>query len=155
VLTNRKPESRRGKVQLIDATEWFKPLRKNLGKKNCELSNEDIDRITDTFLRFEPTEQSKIFPNTAFGYWKVTIERPLRLRVELFDHARSVFRATCAEADEEPLANLVDKVASTLGPGPHFDFNVFLKSVESTAEKANVKLTAKRVNLLKSALAQR
>ena len=79
VLTNRKPEHRRGKVQLIDATQWFKPLRKNLGKKNCELSDDDIERICDTFLAFEETEQSKIFPNEAFGYWKVTVERPLRL----------------------------------------------------------------------------
>ncbi len=80
VLTNRKPEHRRGKVQLIDATQWFKPLRKNLGKKNCELSDEDIQRICETFLAFEETEQSKIFPNAAFGYWKVTVERPLRLK---------------------------------------------------------------------------
>ncbi len=80
VLTNRKPEHRRGKVQLIDATKWFKPLRKNLGSKNCELSDEDIARICDTFLAFEETEQSKIFPNAAFGYWKVTVERPLRIR---------------------------------------------------------------------------
>ena len=79
VLTNRKPDHRRGKVQLIDATKWFQPLRKNLGKKNCELSEEDITRICDTFLAFEETEQSKIFPNAAFGYWKVTVERPLRL----------------------------------------------------------------------------
>jgi type I restriction enzyme M protein len=80
VLTNRKPAHRRGKVQLIDATQWFKPLRKNLGKKNCELSDEDIARICDSFLKFEETEQSKIFPNAAFGYWKVTVERPLRLK---------------------------------------------------------------------------
>ncbi|HET7584941.1 MAG TPA: class I SAM-dependent DNA methyltransferase [Gemmatimonadaceae bacterium] len=79
VLTNRKPEHRKGKVQLIDATSWYKPLRKNLGKKNCELSPEDIQRICDTFLEFKETEQSKIFPNEAFGYWKVTVERPLRL----------------------------------------------------------------------------
>ena len=80
VLTNRKPAHRRGKVQLIDATQWFKPLRKNLGKKNCELSDEDIARICETFLEFQETEQSKIFPNAAFGYWKVTVERPLRLK---------------------------------------------------------------------------
>jgi len=79
VISNRKPEHRRGKVQLIDATQWFKPLRKNLGKKNCELSDEDIQKICDTFLAFEETEQSKIFPNSAFGYWKVTVERPLRI----------------------------------------------------------------------------
>jgi len=80
VLTNRKPEPRKGKVQLIDATQWFTPLRKNLGKKNCELSEENISRICDTFLRFEDTEQSKIFPNATFGYWKVTVERPLRIK---------------------------------------------------------------------------
>jgi len=80
VLTNRKPMHRRGRVQLIDATQWYKPLRKNLGKKNCELSEEDIRRICDTFTAFEETEQSKIFPNAAFGYWKVTVERPLRLK---------------------------------------------------------------------------
>jgi type I restriction enzyme M protein len=79
VLTNRKPEHRRGRVQLIDATQWYRPLRKNLGKKNCELSEEDITRICDTFLAFEETEESKIFPNEAFGYWNVTVERPLRL----------------------------------------------------------------------------
>ena len=80
VLTNRKPGHRKGKVQLIDATAWFKPLRKNLGKKNCELSEEDIQRICDTFLAFKETEQSKVFANAAFGYWKVTVERPLRIR---------------------------------------------------------------------------
>lgn len=58
VLTNRKPENRQGKVQLIDASEWFQPLRKNLGKKNCELPEDDIRRICDVFLAFEETEAS-------------------------------------------------------------------------------------------------
>ena len=79
VLSNRKPAHRQGFVQLIDATQWSTPLRRNLGQKNCELSDEDIARICDTFLAFEETEQSKIFPNEAFGYWKVTVDRPLRL----------------------------------------------------------------------------
>ena len=78
-LTNRKPEHRRGKVQLIDATKWFQPLRKNLGNKNCELGEDEITRICDTFLAFEETEESKIFDNAAFGYWKVTVDRPLRI----------------------------------------------------------------------------
>lgn len=155
VLTNRKPDHRKGKVQLIDATAWFKPLRKNLGKKNCELSEEDITRICDTFLKFEETEQSKIFPSAAFGYFKVTIERPLRLRVELNDHARSVFRAACAEAGEDPLANLIDRVAAAIGFGPHVDYNKFLREAEALAEKMNIKLTGKRLNLLESQLARR
>ena len=87
VLTNRKPEQRRGKVQLIDATQWYQPLRKNLGKKNCELGEKDITRICDSFLAFEETEQSKIFSNQAFGYWKVTVERPLRIEGADPNHA--------------------------------------------------------------------
>ena len=79
VITNRKPTHREGKVQLIDATKWFHSLRKNLGKKNCELNDEDISRICDTFLNFEESKQSKIFDNAAFGYWKFTVERPLRI----------------------------------------------------------------------------
>jgi type I restriction enzyme M protein len=79
VLTNRKPKHRAGKVQLIDATAWSKPLRKNLGEKNCELSAEDIARIMGVFMTFKDTPESKVFPNEAFGYWKITIERPLRL----------------------------------------------------------------------------
>ncbi len=155
VLSNRKPSHRQGKVQLIDATLWFKPLRKNLGKKNCELSDEDIQRICDTFLMFKDTEQSKIFPNEAFGSWKVTVERPLRLKVDLGDERRRAFRRACMEADEEPIANVVDRVAITLGPGPHTDFNVFLAAVEYDAEAHGVKLTAKRKKLLQSVLAER
>jgi type I restriction enzyme M protein len=79
VLTNRKPAHRRGQVQLIDATQWYRPLRKNLGKKNCELSDDDVTRICNAFLHLEETEQSRLFPNAAFGYWKATVERPLRL----------------------------------------------------------------------------
>jgi type I restriction enzyme M protein len=79
VLTNRKPEKRKGQVQLIDASGWFTPLRKNLGQKNCELSPADIERIIETFLAFQDSENSKIFDNTAFGYRKVKVERPLRL----------------------------------------------------------------------------
>ena len=153
VLTNRKPSHRRGKVQLIDATQWFEPLRKNLGKKNCELSEEDIQRICDTFLAFEETEQSKIFPNRAFGYWKVTVDRPLRLAVDLSPEQRLRFRAACREAQEEPIANVVDRMAATLGVGPHRDFNRFMAAVETDISEHGVKLTAKRKKLLQTSLA--
>jgi type I restriction enzyme M protein len=79
VMSNRKPKHRKGKVQLIDASQWYRPMRKNLGKKNCELSPEDTQRILDTFLAFQESEQSKVFDNQALGYWKITVERPLRL----------------------------------------------------------------------------
>ncbi|MBM4310423.1 MAG: SAM-dependent DNA methyltransferase [Deltaproteobacteria bacterium] len=99
VLSNRKPEHRKGQVQLIDASQWFKPLRKNLGKKNCELSSADIERISRTFLEFKETPESKIFPNAAFGYWKVTVERPLRLHSRLTLKAIETLRFTSGDED--------------------------------------------------------
>jgi type I restriction enzyme M protein len=107
VISNRKPEHRKGKVQLIEATQWFKPLRKNLGKKNCELSEDDIQRICETFLAFKETEQSKIFPNEAFGYWKVTVERPLRLKGADPERVyapkeRKALKETAERADDAP-----------------------------------------------------
>ncbi len=112
VLSNRKPEHRKGKVQLIDATQWFKPLRKNLGKKNCELSPEDIERISNTFLNFKETPESKIFPNDAFGYWKVTVERPLRLHSQLTLKAIETLRF--ASGDESIRADLYDEFGEDL-----------------------------------------
>lgn len=81
VLSNRKQDRRKGKVQLIDATKWFTPLRKNLGSKNCELSAANIDAIMATFHAFDEAdaEVSKIFDNADFGYYKVAVDRPLRL----------------------------------------------------------------------------
>jgi len=155
VLSNRKPEHRKGRVQLIDATQWYKPLRKNLGKKNCELSEGDIQRICDTFLTFAETEQSRIFPNETFGYWKVIVERPLRLRVDLDEDSRMVFRKACEDADELPLASVINRIADSIGAGPHIDFNVFVAKVEEEAEQHNVKLTSKRRKLLKDVLGKR
>ena len=99
VLSNRKPAHRKGHVQLIDASAWFRPLRKNLGKKNCELAPEDIDRISRTFLDFMETPESKIFPNAAFGYWKVTVERPLRLHSQLTLSAIETLRFSSGDED--------------------------------------------------------
>lgn len=78
VVTNRKAPHRRGKVQLINATEFKSPLRKNLGEKNCELSDADRARILDLLLNFEETPESKIFDNAEFGYWEVPVLRPKR-----------------------------------------------------------------------------
>ena len=112
VLSNRKPAHRKGQVQLIDASQWFKPLRKNLGKKNCELSPEDIERITQTFLDFKATPESKIFPNAAFGYWKVTVERPLRLHSQL--SLKAIEGLRYATGDEDLRSVLFDEFGSKL-----------------------------------------
>ncbi|MCZ0936868.1 MAG: class I SAM-dependent DNA methyltransferase [Gemmatimonadetes bacterium] len=155
VLTNRKPDHRKGKVQLIDATKWFRPLRKNLGKKNCELGPEDIERICQTFLDLEETEESKIFDNEAFGYWKVTVERPLRLAVDLSEQRRDKFFDACLEAGEEQLGNVIESLTPRLGHGPHLDFNHFLEAVKEEMPLHRVKMTAKRKRLLQTLLTDR
>jgi type I restriction enzyme M protein len=80
ILTNKKTEDRKGKVQLIDATKWYEPLRKNLGSKNCQLSEEHIKKICDLVLYPRETEESKLFSNEDFGYHKVIVERPVKVK---------------------------------------------------------------------------
>lgn len=81
VLSNKKEERRKGKIQLIDATNMKSSLRKNMGKKNCEFTPEIRKEIVRIFLDMEESNVSMIFDNREFGYWNVTVERPLRLHV--------------------------------------------------------------------------
>ena len=83
VVTNRKAPERRGKVQLVDAREYFVKMRKSLGEKRKEISDEQIDEITRLYGEFTEGEKVKIFPNEAFGFLRITVERPLRLRWEV------------------------------------------------------------------------
>ncbi len=99
VLTNTKPKHRRGQVQLIDATQIYQPLRKNMGAKNCEFSDAQIRQICEMFLAFEETGHSKIFPNAAFGYWKIRVERPLRLRSQFTRKAIQGLRYASGDGD--------------------------------------------------------
>ena len=122
VLSNRKPVERQGYVQLIDAGEWYRPLRKNLGDKNCELAPADIERIVGTFLAFEETPQSKIFPNAAFGYRKLTVERPLRLpgidpaRVYKAREIKEMRESRAPSPDETPVIRKVHRAVVTPDP---------------------------------------
>lgn len=81
ILSNKKEERRKGKIQLIDASSMRSPLRKNMGKKNCEFTPEIRAEIMRLFLNMEENEVSRVFKNEEFGFWSVTVERPLRLKV--------------------------------------------------------------------------
>ncbi|MCW5805914.1 MAG: SAM-dependent DNA methyltransferase [Deltaproteobacteria bacterium] len=112
VLSNKKAAGRKGKVQLIDATQWFKPLRKNLGEKSCELSDDDVSRVMAAYDAFAESEQSKIFTNEAFGYKKVIVERPLRLHSQLTTKAIEGLRF--ASGDEDIRTVLYDEMGDLL-----------------------------------------
>lgn len=85
VVTNRKAPERRGKVQLVDARESFEKMRKSLGEKRKQISDAQIAEITRLYGDFEEGERVKIFPNEAFGFLRLTVERPLQLRWEVTD----------------------------------------------------------------------
>ena len=91
-VNNRKPANRKGKVQLINALELYVKLRKNLGDKNCEMTAEHIDEITQLYLDGTESDISKIFPNDYFGYNKITVERPLRLSAMFTKEALETLR---------------------------------------------------------------
>lgn len=86
VLSNKKEKRRKGKIQLIDATGMKSALRKNMGKKNCEFTPEIRKEIMRIFMEMEESEISRVFNNSEFGYWFITVERPLRLRVDISKH---------------------------------------------------------------------
>jgi len=104
ILSNRKPIPRKGRVQLIDASSFWQKMRKSLGSKRKELSQEHIDTITRLFGNFEGAEQdgkpiSRIFRNEDFGYRTITVERPLR------DDAGNVVLGQRGKAKGKPQAD--------------------------------------------------
>lgn len=94
VVTNNKPTHRKGKVQLINASEMYTKRRKNLGEKNCDLSDDHIDTITDIYMSLADEGVSKVFDNADFGYYKVTVERPLRKRAQFTPERIATLRVT-------------------------------------------------------------
>lgn len=99
ILSNKKEERRKGKIQLIDATKMKTPLRKNMGNKNCEFSPEIRDEIVRIFCEMEESDVSKVFDNDEFGYWSVTVDRPLRLRIDLSKQIPDEVFKTATEGD--------------------------------------------------------
>ena len=85
IVTNNKAKERKGKVQLIDAREYYEKMRKSLGNKRNNISDEQIDVIVDIYKSFKESDKSKIFSNDNFGYYKITVERPVQLNFQASD----------------------------------------------------------------------
>ncbi|MGL5678033.1 MAG: type I restriction-modification system subunit M [Plesiomonas shigelloides] len=160
VLNNNKPEARKGKVQLIDASLLYRKLRKNLGNKNCEFAPEHITEITDTYLACVDVERaldankdpvgiaSKVFSNDDFGYYKVTIERPDRRKAKFTQDAIAPLRfdKQLSEVMEHVYAEHGERVYEKTGYGSEKKKS-FLKSIEkdilSWCEENDISLNAK------------
>ncbi len=123
ILSNHKEERRKGKIQLIDATAMKSPLRKNMGKKNCEFTEEIRKEIVRLFLTMEESDVSLVLKNEDFGYWNVTVERPLRLRVL---PEKSIPAGTFKKDEEQrAVVSAIEKAART---APLDDWAAFAKA---------------------------
>ena len=128
ILSNKKEERRKGRIQLIDATAMKSPLRKNMGNKNCEWTEEIRHEIVRIFMNMEESDVSRVFSNDEFGYWSVTVERPLRLRV--FPE-REIPASTFKKSDE--LAAVKKALASVPVATPLDDWTAFAKATKLKA----------------------
>ena len=128
ILSNKKEDRRKGKIQLIDATAMKTPLRKNMGKKNCEFTPEIRKEIVRLFLEMEESEISMVFDNDEFAYWTITVERPLRLRVY---PDREIPAGTFKKSDE---MMIVKKALASVPTGtPSDDWSAFARATKLKA----------------------
>lgn len=136
VITNRKEERRKGYVQLIDATEVKTPLRKNLGEKNCETSDDNRAEVLRLLMDFKETPQSKIFPNNEFGYWSVKVCRPLRLKVQITNDGI----ANCInDRRYKDMQDWLSRLFEETDGKSFLDFNAFIEKAKAVAKKHNYK----------------
>jgi type I restriction enzyme M protein len=148
VLSNRKSATRRGKVQLIDATSIKTPLRKNLGNKNCETTLDDREAIMKLYNDFVENEKSRIFPNKEFGYWNITVERPWRLVYKDLD--KIDFSEVKSQTDRSLLEKVVDAWKKYLGGHTVGDYALFVM-----LDQYKIKVTATQVTKVRKYLGMR
>lgn len=146
VLSNNKTENRLGKVQLIDASNLYQKLRKNLGEKNCEFTDDHIHQITQLYLEMPNEGISKVFNNRDFGYYKVTVERPLRLAAQLSDEHVATLRFTPGMQD------IMEWTYGKYGDAVYSDLKTHVEAIEAHLEREEITLSPKnRKELLSEA----
>lgn len=144
-LNNNKEAKRKGKVLLIEASQRFSKLRKNLGEKNCELRPEHIKEIQDAYLDFKNVERqtedglaAKVFGNTDFGYYKVTIDRPARLKAQFTAERIAELRF------EKSLKEPMQWAYETYGEKVYSELKSIEKELLEWCEKTGLDLNAKK-----------
>jgi len=152
IVTNHKERHRRGKIQLVDARTFFKKMRKSLGQKRHEICEDQRDEITRLYGEFKENEYVRIFDNEDFGYWRITVERPLRLNFAVTEERLTRVR------EAKPFANLAtskkrkDKsIAETeIAEGKKLKESI-LSALETLTEKGVIKNRDRFVEMMKKA----
>jgi type I restriction enzyme M protein len=142
ILDNDKSKERKGKVQLVDSTQMFEKMRKNLGNKRKEISAQNLKDIVKTYASFEESETSKIFKNTDFGYRQITVERPLKLAFKIDEESieNALLNRAVLKLSEEERVKLVSALTNLIG---EFTSRTdFVKTLSSEAENHGIKLSA-------------
>ncbi|MDQ8184082.1 class I SAM-dependent DNA methyltransferase [Pelagicoccus sp. SDUM812002] len=142
ILSNNKPAARQGKVQLIDASQLFRKLRKNLGNKNCEFAPEHIEEIMRLYSEMPDNGTSKVFANRDFGYYKVTVERPLRKAAQFT--AERVATLRFVSAIEEPMRWAYERWGDAL----YTELPQKKKTIEDYLEREDLNLSPKNKKAL-------
>lgn len=143
VLTNRKEKRRKGKVQLVDAREWYIPMKRSLGDKRRKIGEgedgepDQVGDIVALYGRFLESDKSKTFRNTEFGYTRVTIERPLRLRYQMTLDDKSRYLDACPH-----LLDDIQAIDKQLGREPYMDWNEVEKHISKILKKDDRKWKA-------------
>lgn len=157
ILSNHKAAVRQGKVQLIDGSQHFAKMRKSLGSKRQYLTEDQIDELVRLYGRFEETAQSKIFPVEAFGYRRITVERPLRLnfqasseRIAKVQDEKAVQKLESA-AQQQLIEALQAMDASVL----HRNREQFSKLLKKTLSAHDISLATAELKALLNALSER
>jgi type I restriction enzyme M protein len=145
IVSNNKEDRRKGKIQLIDVSSCFSKLRKNLGNKNCEFKPEHIQLIQDAYNHFTEIKKEgdeglsvKIFDNNDFGYYKVSIERPSRVKAQFTDNAVAQLRF------DKSLKEPMQWAYETYGERIYSDLSTFEKEILLWCEKNDIDLNAKK-----------
>ena len=148
VVTNRKTKERKGKIQLIDGRERWEPMRRSLGDKRRYLTDEIINQLTREHGQFKAQENCKIFDNADFGYRRVTIDRPLRLRFQITDEAKEQFLDSCPD-----FLDAVVAMEQELGSEPHDDWNTCWEQAQGIAKENQAKWSAASKKLFRQCFA--
>jgi len=150
-LNNNKDEQRKGKVLLIDASQRFSKLRKNLGEKNCELTPDHIQEIKDAYLNFVDIPRqsdegiaARVFSNSEFGYCKIVVERPARLKAQFSAERISNLRF------DKSLIEPMKWAFETFGEQVYSDLKSLEKELLEWCEKNNLDLNSKKRKALVS-----
>jgi type I restriction enzyme M protein len=145
VLTNKKEDRRKGKVQLIDATSMKSSLRKNLGDKNCEMTPEIRKQVMELYLAFDKadSEYSRVFLNEEFGYYQVVVKRPLRLKVAINEENLAAFKENGKDDEFYQFLVLNKKDLESN------NYNAFITELEKEAKEADLKWTKKRQDAIR------